>query len=96
MSARQEVVDEYILEESGWSFRCDLDSRRSTLSDLLNGNSSVAPEMTLRIEKPIDSSMEFPLNMQAMYDRETAWQAWHKLFRQSDTQIIGISHGSTT
>ena len=42
--------------------------RRGTLSDLLNGNAALSPEMALRIEKAFDVSMEMLLRMQAWYD----------------------------
>ena len=42
--------------------------RRATLSDLLNGNAALSPEMALRIEKAFDVSMEILLRMQAWYD----------------------------
>ena len=42
--------------------------RRATLSDLLNGNASLSPEMALRIEKAFAVSMDMMLRMQAWYD----------------------------
>jgi len=42
--------------------------RRATLSDLLNGNSALSPEMALRIEKAFAVSMDMLLRMQAWYD----------------------------
>lgn len=42
--------------------------RRATLSDLLNGNASLSPEMALRIEKAFGLSMDMLLRMQAWYD----------------------------
>ena len=42
--------------------------RRATLSDLLNGNAALSPEMALRIEKAFDLSMDVLLRMQAWYD----------------------------
>ena len=42
--------------------------RRATLSDLLNGNATLSPEMALRIEKAFDVSMDILLRMQAWYD----------------------------
>ena len=41
---------------------------RATLSDLLNGNAALSPEMTLRIEKAFSVSMDMLLRMQAWYD----------------------------
>lgn len=45
-----------------------LDVRRATLSDLLNGNAALSPEMALRIEKAFDVNMDMLLRMQAWYD----------------------------
>ena len=42
--------------------------RRATLSDLLNGNAALSPEMALRIEKAFGVSMDMLLQMQAWYD----------------------------
>ena len=42
--------------------------RRATLSDLLNGNATLSPEMALRIEKAFAVSMDMLLRMQAWYD----------------------------
>ena len=42
--------------------------RRATLSDLLNGNAALSPEMALRIEKAFGMSMDMLLQMQAWYD----------------------------
>ena len=42
--------------------------RRATLSDLLNGNAALSPEMALRIEKGFGVSMDMLLQMQAWYD----------------------------
>jgi len=42
--------------------------RRATLSDLLNGNAALSPEMALRIEKAFDVSMDMLLRMQAWHD----------------------------
>ena len=42
--------------------------RRATLSDLLNGNASLSPEMALRIEKAFGISMDMLLRMQAWDD----------------------------
>ncbi|MFQ5774716.1 MAG: HigA family addiction module antitoxin [Kiloniellaceae bacterium] len=45
-----------------------LDVRRATLSDFLNGNAALSPEMALRLEKAFDVKMDFLLRMQALYD----------------------------
>ena len=42
--------------------------RRATLSELLNGNATLSPEMALRIEKAFAVSMDMLLRMQAWYD----------------------------
>ena len=42
--------------------------RRATLSDLLNGKSSLSPEMALRLEKAFDVKMDFLLRMQTLFD----------------------------
>jgi addiction module HigA family antidote len=48
--------------------------RRATLSDLVNGNASLSPEMALRIEKAFNVSMDTLLRMQAWYDTYTMRQ----------------------
>ncbi|MCY4210295.1 MAG: HigA family addiction module antitoxin [Gammaproteobacteria bacterium] len=45
--------------------------RRATLSSLLNGRSSLSPDMALRIEKAFDVNMDMLLRMQAWWD---TWQ----------------------
>jgi addiction module HigA family antidote len=45
--------------------------RRATLSDLVNGNATLSPEMALRVEKAFGMKMETLLNMQAWYDAYT-------------------------
>ena len=42
--------------------------RRATLSDLLNGNAALSPEMALRIEKAFGVGMDMLLRMQGWYD----------------------------
>ena len=42
--------------------------RRATLSDLLNGNAALSPEMALRIEKAFGVGMDMLLQMQTWYD----------------------------
>ena len=41
---------------------------RATLSDMLNGDTALSPELALRIEKAFDVSMDMLLRMQAWYD----------------------------
>ncbi|MCY4593809.1 MAG: HigA family addiction module antitoxin [Bryobacterales bacterium] len=60
-----------IIEELGLSVTeaaAILGVRRATLSDLLNGNASLSPEMALRMEKAFSVSMEMLLRMQAWFD----------------------------
>ena len=63
---REEIIDELGLSVSKaaeW-----LDVRRATLSDLVNGKSSMSPEMALRIEKAFGVKMDTLLRMQAWFD----------------------------
>lgn len=48
--------------------------RRATLSDLVNGNALLSPEMALRIEKAFNVSMDTLLRMQAWHDTYTMRQ----------------------
>lgn len=66
-----EFIREEILDELGLSVSAAaqaLGVRRATLSDLVNGNASLSPEMALRIEKAFGVKMETLLNMQAWHD----------------------------
>jgi addiction module HigA family antidote len=45
-----------------------LQVRRATLSDLLNGKSTLTPDMALRIEKAFGPEMDHLLRMQLAYD----------------------------
>ena len=54
------------LQKTGTAFSAS--RRRATLSDLLNGNAALSPEMVLRIEKAFDVSMDMLLKMQAWHD----------------------------
>jgi len=59
------------LEELGLSVTTAakiLGVRRATLSDLLNGNASLSPEMAMRVEKAFGLSMDMLLRMQAWHD----------------------------
>jgi addiction module HigA family antidote len=63
-----------ILEELGLSIAKAADVlgvRRATLSDLVNGKTSLSPEMALRVEKAFGVSMDTLLRMQAWYDSYT-------------------------
>ena len=42
--------------------------RRATLSDLVNGNAALSPEMALRMEKAFGMNMEMLLRMQVWHD----------------------------
>src|SRR5438477_2538469 len=69
-----EFIREEILAELGLSVARAaevLDVRRATLSDLVNGNAALSPEMALRIEKAFGVSMDTLLRMQAWYDTYT-------------------------
>ena len=66
-----EFVRTEVVEELGLSVTKAaeiLGVRRATLSDLLNGNATLSPEMALRIEKAFDVSMDMLLRMQAWHD----------------------------
>ena len=66
-----EFIREEILAELGLSVAKAADVlgvRRATLSDLVNGNASLSPEMALRIEKAFGVSMDMLLRMQAWHD----------------------------
>lgn len=63
---RTEILDELGLSVTKASDV--LGVRRATLSDLLNENSSLSPEMALRIEKAFDVSMDMLLRLQAWHD----------------------------
>lgn len=53
--------------------------RRATLSDLVNGKTSLSPEMALRLEKAFDIKMDFLLRMQALYDSAIMRQSKKKI-----------------
>jgi len=63
---REEILDELRLSVARAAEV--LGVRRATLSDLLNGNAALSPEMALRIEKAFGVSMETLLRMQTWYD----------------------------
>ena len=63
---REEILDELSLSIAGAAEA--LDVRRATLSDLVNGNAALSPEMALRIEKAFGVKMDMLLRMQAWYD----------------------------
>ena len=63
---RTEVIEELGLNERRAAEI--LGVRRATLSDLLNDNAALSPEMALRIEKAFGVGMDMLLRMQAWYD----------------------------
>ena len=63
---RTEIIDELGLNVTKAAEI--LGVRRATLSDMLNGNAALSPEMALRIEKAFDVRMDMLLRMQAWYD----------------------------
>ena len=63
---RIEVIEEFCLTVA--EAARILGVRRATLSDLVNGNASLSPEMALRVEKAFGVSMDLPLRMQAWHD----------------------------
>lgn len=63
---RDEILDELNLSISRAAEL--LGVRRATLSDLVNGNAALSPEMTLRIEKAFGIDTEMLLRMQAWHD----------------------------
>ena len=66
-----EFIREEIITELGLKINRAaeiLGVRTATLSDLLNENSSLSPEMALRLEKAFGVSMNTLLNMQAWHD----------------------------
>jgi addiction module HigA family antidote len=66
-----EFIREEMLNELGLSVARAaevLGVRRATLSDLVNGNAALSPEMALRIEKAFGVSMDTLLRMQAWHD----------------------------
>src|SRR5271170_5992502 len=68
-----EFIRDEILDELGLSVSQAADVlgvRRATLSDLVNGNAALSPEMALRIEKAFGIDMEMLLKMQAWYDAD--------------------------
>ena len=65
---REEVLNELGLSVSRAAEV--LGVRRATLSDVVNGNASLSPEMALRIEKAFGVNMDTLLRMQAWYDSD--------------------------
>lgn len=66
-----EFIRDEILSELGLSVSEAADVlgvRRATLSDLVNANAALSPEMALRVEKAFGVDMEMLLRMQAWHD----------------------------
>lgn len=66
-----EFIRDEILNELGLSVSqaaVVLGVRRTTLSDLINGNAALSPEMALRVEKAFGVDMEMLLRMQAWHE----------------------------
>jgi len=63
---RSEILDELGLPVSRAAEI--LGVRRATLSDLVNENAALSPEMALRVEKAFGVSTDTLLRMQAWYD----------------------------
>ena len=62
---RMEVIEELGLTVT--KAAAILGVRRATLSDLLNGNADLSPEMALRVEKAFGVSMDMMLRMQSWH-----------------------------
>jgi len=76
-SSPGEFIREEILNELGLSVTRAAEVfgvRRATLSDLVNGNAALSPEMALRIEKAFGVNMDTLLRMQAWHDSYTMRQ----------------------
>ena len=63
---RKEILDELGLSVTKASEI--LDVNRATLNALLKGNTSLSPDMALRVEKAFGVNMDMLLKMQAWYD----------------------------
>src|SRR5271156_4077024 len=63
---RDEIIDELGLSVAAAAKA--LGVRRATLSDLVNGNAALSPEMALRVEKAFGVDMAMLLRMQAWHD----------------------------
>ncbi len=53
--------------------------RRATLSDLVNGKTSLSPEMALRMEKAFGLSLDTMLRLQAWHDAEAMRARAHEI-----------------
>lgn len=69
-----EFIRVEVIEEIGLSVREAAETMGvgdASLSDLLNGNKELSPEMARRIEKAFGVSMDMLLRMQAWHNRES-------------------------
>jgi antitoxin HigA-1 len=87
-----EFIRDEILTELGLSVSEAADVlgvRCATLSDLINGNAALSPEMALRVEKAFGVDMEMLLRMQAWHDatamRRRAGEIDVKRYQRSPT-----------
>ena len=53
--------------------------RRTALSEFLNSNAALSPEMALCVENAFDVSMDVLLRMQAWYDTARMWARAHEV-----------------
>ncbi len=67
-------------------FALKLGTSRKNLSEIVNGKTSISPEMALKIEKALKSRAEFWLDMQQQYD---LWQARQKV-NLDNVEIIAM------
>ena len=70
-AAPGEFIREEILDELGLSVSRAAEIRgvgRATLSNLVNGNAALSPDLALRVEKAFGVSMDTLLRMQAWHD----------------------------
>lgn len=67
-------------------FALKLGTSRKNLSEIVNGKTAISPEMALKIEKALNSSAEFWLNMQKTYD------LWHarQTVNLDNVQVIAM------
>lgn len=68
-----EIIQDALIDGAGLSVTeaaNRLGISRTTLSRLLHGHASISPEMTLRLSKLLNTSIEMWMNLQVQYD---AW-----------------------
>lgn len=86
-----EFIREVYLDELELSIRAvaaKLKVSPSTFTRLLNGQSSLSPEMALRLSKTLGRSPESWLAMQSQYD---LWQA-RQTINLDDVEIVEFAH----